>query len=103
MLLLKSPKGEVIQDKNIAKNRAVSLLPEPSGKLPSQWRNHPVYTGDICHPGLSPTRSYLADKEKDGDGGSEQVKPMEACLKQPIVKGSNHKNRFGNKIQLQVL
>lgn len=78
MLLLKSPKGEVIQDKNIAKNRAVSLLPEPSGKLPSQWRNHPVYTGDICHPGLSPTPSYLADKEKDGDGGSEQDKPMAA-------------------------
>lgn len=51
----------------------MSLLPDPSGKLPSPWKNHPICTADVCHPGLSPTPSYLADKEKDGEGGSEQV------------------------------
>lgn len=45
MLLLESPKGEVITDKNIDKIRAVSLLPEPSGQLPSRWKSHRVYTG----------------------------------------------------------
>lgn len=34
-IFLKSPKEEVINDKNIGKSGAVSVLPEPSGKLPS--------------------------------------------------------------------
>ena len=56
----------------------MSLLPEPGGKLPSQWKNRPVYAEDICHPGLCPTPSYLTDKEKDGDADPAQVKPMGA-------------------------
>lgn len=68
ILILKSPKGKVITDKNIDRRRAASLLPEPSVKSPSPWKNHPICTGDVCHPGLSLTSSYLADKEKDGEG-----------------------------------
>lgn len=73
----------------------MSPLPEPSMKLLSQPKNLPVYTGDVCHPGLSLTPSYLADREKDGEGGSEQVKPTGACLEQPAVKGSDHESQFG--------
>lgn len=66
---MKSPKGKVINDTNIDKSRAVPLLPEPTVKLPPEWKRYPICMGDVCHPGLSLTSSYLADKEKDGEGG----------------------------------
>lgn len=70
------------------------FLPEPTGKLPSRWKNHLACTGDVCQPGLSPAPPYLADNEKDGEGALSECS-LRAMTQAAAMEGGNLRDQRG--------
>lgn len=92
---MKSPKGAAIKDENIDKCRAVSLSSRTHREsYLLRAKNHCVCTGDVCQPGLSLTSSYLADKEKDGEGALSEWS-LRDMTQAAAVEGGNHRNQCG--------